>query len=462
MDPPDAAEPPQGPRWSLQRRLWRHLLALLVAGWLAACATGAAGLWHEVDEVLDGALQQTALRLLALPAGGTLPDAGSPAHVAMDAPAAPRAEVTPRGPWPPGEHGDFVSYQVFDPRGRLRLRSADAPDTPMDPDGSDGLRETGRWHVLTLNAPDGRRALVAETIAHRREVLWHSLRWMLLGLVAVLPALALALRASLQRQFGGVERARHALEAVDVGSLAPLALPRLPDELQPWLHATNTLLARLRALVDAERTLALHVAHELRTPLAAARAQAQRLEQSAADAGTRAHAQALLRQLDRLAALATRRLQVARLASGIALRREPVDLGELARLVVAEFDAEQRRGRLRLQTAAPPEAVVQGDVDALGIALRNLIDNALRHAGPEAHVDVIAAPGLLVVQDDGPGVPPTLLPTLVRRFERGPGAAEGSGLGLAIVDAIARQSGARLVLHSPVAQGRGLRAELRF
>ena len=79
-----------------------------------------------------------------------------------------------------------------------------------------------------------------------------------------------------------------------------------------------------------------------------------------------------------------------------------------------------------------------------------------------AHVDVIVAPGLLVVQDDGPGVPPALLPTLVRRFERGPGAAEGSGLGLAIVDAIARQSGARLVLHSPVAQGRGFRAELRF
>ena len=60
--PADATAAPQGPRWSLQRRLWRHLLALLAAGWLAACATGAAGLWHEVDEVLDGALQQTALR----------------------------------------------------------------------------------------------------------------------------------------------------------------------------------------------------------------------------------------------------------------------------------------------------------------------------------------------------------------------------------------------------------------
>ena len=436
-------------RWSLQRRLWRRLLVLLAAGWLAACAAGTAGLWHEIDEVLDGALQQTALRLLALP--GALPSGLAGAA----------AEVIAPGPWPPGEHGDFVSYQLYDAAGRLRLRSADAPDQPMDPGGRDGLREAGRWHVLTLTAPDGRRALVAETVAHRREVLWHSLRWMLLGLLAVLPGLALALRGLMRREFHGIEQARHALEALDVGSLAPLALPRLPDELQPWLHATNTLLARLRSLVEAERALALHVAHELRTPLAAARAQAQRLELGAADADTRAQARALLRQLDRLAQLATRRLQIARLESGIALRREPVDLGELARLVAAEFDAEQRRGRLRVHTPPQP-ALVPGDVDALGIALRNLIDNALRHGGPGAQVEVIAAPGLLVVQDDGPGVAPALLPALVRRFERGPGAAEGSGLGLAIADAIARQSDARLVLHSPVAQGRGFRAELRF
>ena len=331
------APSPAPPRRSLQRRLWRRLLALLAAGWLAASAAGTAGLWHEIDEVLDGALQQTALRLLALPA-----DAAPPGP-------AQRVMVTGRGPWPPGEHGDFVSYQVYDGAGRLQLRSADAPDEPMDPDRRDGLRETGRWHVLTLNAPDGRRALVAETVAHRREVLGHSLRWLLLGLLAVLPALAAALRWLMRREFRDVDQARQALESLDVGHLAPLALPHLPGELQPWLHAINLLLARLRSLVEAERALALHVAHELRTPLAAARAQAQRLELGARDDTTRAQAQALLRQLDRLATLATRRLQIARLESGIALRREPVDLRELAQLVLAEFDAEQRRGRLHLR-----------------------------------------------------------------------------------------------------------------
>ena len=443
MSNPDSAPAPR--RWSLQQRLWWRLLALLVAGWLAGAGAALGGLWHETDEVLDAALQQTALRLLRLPAAtldGALNGAPAPA-------------------WDPGEHGEYVSLQLFDAQGRLLLRAGDAPATPMDPSPRDGLREVGRWHVLTLNAPDGRRALVAETIKHRREVLWHSLRWMLLALLGVLPLVALGLRWVIVRAFSGVLRARAALAALDTQRLQPLQLRDLPDELAPWQAGTNELLARLRVMVEAERASAAHAAHELRQPLAAARAQAQRLAQAAPDEAARGHAEALVRQLDRLTRLSTHLLQLARLEGGATLRHDALDLGQLAELVVGEFEAERRAGRLQLQLAAGA-LPLQGDVDALGIALRNLIDNALRHGGPAAKVHVIAARGLLVVQDDGPGVPALLLPLLGQRFERGAGSAEGSGLGLAIVEAIARASGARLRLQSPVAAGRGLRAELRF
>jgi two-component system OmpR family sensor kinase len=432
---------PAPPRWSLQQRLWRRLLGLLVAGWLAGAGAAMGGLWHETDEVLDDALQQTALRLLRLPA------------------AAQDAALPPA--WLPGGHGEYVSVQLFDAGGRLLLRSADAPTEPMDTSLRDGLREVGRWHVLTLSAADGRRALVAETIEHRREVLWHSLRWMLLALLAVLPLVGAGLRWVIVRAFAGVERARVALAELDVQRLQPLQAQDLPDELAPWLTGTNELLARLRTMVEAERAQAAHAAHELRQPLAAARAQAQRLAQSTPDEAARRHAEALVRQLDRLTRLSTHLLQLARLEGGATLRREPLDLAQLAALVVDEFDAERRAGRLRLRLPPGP-LPLRGDIDALGIALRNLIDNALRHGGPAARVSVVAAPGLLAVQDDGPGVDASLLPLLGRRFERGPGTTEGSGLGLAIVEAIARQSGARLRLHSPAAAGRGLRAELRF
>lgn len=153
-------------------------------------------------------------------------------------------------------------------------------------------------------------------------------------------------------------------------------------------------------MVDGERAFAANTAHELRTPLAAARAQAQRLVQASTDAATHGPALALLRQLDRLTHLATRLLQLARIESGVALNHEPVDL----------------------------------------------VQPALR------------------VEDDGPGVPAERVPGLVQKFERGNGAhlAACSGLGLAMVETIARQSAARLLLRSPLADGRGFGASLRF
>lgn len=254
-------------RWSLQQRLWWRVLGLVLAGWLAGVGAAVGGLWHETDEVLDAALQQTALRLLRLPA------------------ATPDLALAPA--WDPGEHGEYVSLQLFDAHGRLLLRAGDAPATPMDPSPRDGLRNVGRWHVLTLNAPDGRRALVAETVAHRREVLWHSLRWMLLTLLAALPLVALGLRWVIVRAFAGVLRARAALAALDTQRLQPLQLQDLPDELAPWQAGTNELLSRLRAVVESERASAAHAAHELRQPLATARAQAQRLALTTTDEAAR-------------------------------------------------------------------------------------------------------------------------------------------------------------------------------
>ncbi|HEX7156267.1 MAG TPA: HAMP domain-containing sensor histidine kinase, partial [Burkholderiaceae bacterium] len=159
--------------------------------------------------------------------------------------------------------------------------------------------------------------------------------------------------------------------------------------------------------------------------------------------------------------LATRLLQLARIESGVALRREPVDLALLARLVAEEFGDARGAGRLMVEVHGEP-APVAGDLDAIGIALRNLIDNALKHAAGAARVTVRVEPGEIAVIDDGPGVPPTALATLVRPFVRGNVLSEGSGLGLAIVDTIARQSGGRLELRSPIADGHGFGARLRF
>lgn len=119
--------------------------------------------------------------------------------------------------------------------------------------------------------------------------------------------------------------------------LQPVRADAAPEELQPLVQTLKSRRGRVRELLEAERLFAARSAHELRTPLAAARAQAQRLAVETNDAAARERAHRLVAQLDRLTALATRLLQLARIESGVALAREPVDLAQLAQLVVDEL-----------------------------------------------------------------------------------------------------------------------------
>ncbi len=431
--------------WSLEQRITRRLLVVLGSLWLVGSAIALAGVWHETGEVLDSSLKETAERFLVLPE-----------IVLGDAHGARLfAEI--------GPHEEHVIYQIFDAKGQMRLRSHAAPDEPLDSEAEDGIRDVNGWRVLTLTRQDGRRRVeVAETVQHRFEVLWASLGWLAGTLVFVLPAASIALALILRRGFRALEPTRAEMVIRSADDLQPISSSDAPIELQPWLASVNSLIMRVRALIDAERNFAAHAAHELRTPLAAARAQAQRLAEVTTDANSRQNAKALVRQLDRLTRLATRLLQLARIESGAGQpRREPVDLVLLARLVVAEFAEAVACERLRVEVTGKPADVI-GDVDAIGIALRNLIDNALKHGGEKCWVTVLVEPLAIYVIDDGPGVPADTLDKLIRPFERGITAAEGSGLGLSITNAIVRHAGGTLALRSPLIDGRGFAAVLHF
>lgn len=416
--------------------------------WLLGAAAALVGQQYELNDVLDDALEDTAQRALHLPL--------HPQAAQM---------IGPRGDDAEYDDDEHARLQIFDGQGQLLWRSAEAPVAPLADLSRKGVRTEGQWRVAVERLKDGSRVVVAaEPLSDRFEALWHGPVWLLTPLLALLPLAALLVHLVLKRGFARLEPLRAGLAQREPSDLAPLPLAGLPDELRPLVETLNALLGRVEGLLQAERRFAAASAHELRTPLAAARAQAQRLVEEARTATQPAlveRAGTLLRQLDRLTALATRLLQVARIESGVALQREPVDLVQLARLVAEEFAEFRAGGRLQLSVEDTPDPIA-GDVDALGIALRNLIDNALKHGGPQAQVQLLVGPRRLAVRDDGPGVPAESLSRLVRPFERGSSGAEGSGLGLAMVDTIARQSGARLVLRSPVADQRGFEAALAF
>jgi two-component system, OmpR family, sensor kinase len=116
--------------------------------------------------------------------------------------------------------------------------------------------------------------------------------------------------------------------------------------------------------------------------------------------------------------------------------------------------------QVRIESSQP--VYVEGDADLLAVALRNLLDNALKHGGQNTQIHIDLAPGRLTVTDNGVGAVGQDLVQLVRPFQRGETAAPGSGLGLALVARIAKAHGARLELQSPAANGRGLRATLAW
>lgn len=450
-----------GKRWSLEGRLRLRLLSGLSIAWLVGSMTAMLGLRHETAEVLDGMLESTAQRLLLLP------DALLDNHELLTANTPP--------PLGNKAHAELLIYRLFDAQGRL-LHAHGTPDVAIDANANDGLHEHGDWRVLTITRTDQqRRVQVAERISHRHLTLWGSSLWLLTGLLAMLPLAALSLSLVLRRGFLSMERIRRILDLRPAHQLDPITQHDAPDELLPWIDTINTLMARVQVQIEAERAFAAHTAHELRTPLAAARAQAQRLVRETHEPKVIERGQALVRQLDRLTSLATRMLQLARVESGVALKREEVNLMLLAQIVTDEFsEALQSR---ELQLRAPTvlnDCTVHADTDAIGIALRNLIDNALKHGRgllpvtamppdtPPLRVLVEVGHNWLSVTDNGPGTPPETLPRLTQPFERGKARRDGTGLGLAMVATIAQQSAARLELHSPVEDGRGFRAVLHF
>ncbi|HEY9023770.1 MAG TPA: ATP-binding protein, partial [Burkholderiaceae bacterium] len=207
-------------------------------------------------------------------------------------------------------------------------------------------------------------------------------------------------------------------------------------------------------------------AHELRTPIAAIRAQAQ-AALTVADAAARRHAlRSTLEACDRAARLVDQLLLLARIDSGIPPEFERLDLAELARQVLAEATPEALVKGQRLELEAPGPHPMRGSTDLLRALIRNLVDNAVRYSPGGARVRVTLArePGhaVLVVEDSGPGLAEAERSRLGDRFFRGgQSQASGSGLGWSIVRRIAELHGADVAIGRSPELG-GLQVRLAF
>ena len=439
------------------RQLTRQLILTLTVGavvlWTAATGIATLLLRAELDETFDGALRQTAQRLLTL--------AAEQLHEAEE-----RDDDGHEIPAFDDDEGDLITYQIRRADGDVLLRSRGAPQEGYEAPLVPGFVNAGELRIYTENLR--RRPLfiqVAEPLSHRQGSLMGAAASLLLPLAAVIPLAALGIWLAVRRGLAPVAELQREIADRGASNLRPLKPMDLPAELAPIASSVERLIERLRLAFEAERAFASNAAHELRTPIAGSLAQTQLLLSELKGMPTETRARSIEAALKRLGDLSEKLLQLSRAEAGIAATAEPVDLQPVLRLVVEDCARrEGAAGRLGLEIESGAVLTQAMDRDAFAIALRNLIDNALLHGPREEPVQVaVTAGGDIRVRNGGPAIEPETLAALKDPFVRGRTPAHGSGLGLAIVETIMAQTGGRLELNSPV-PGRddGFEAVLRF
>jgi len=417
--------------WSLRRRLAFALTTATTVLWLAGTAAAGLILEHETGEVFDSALREVAERVLPLAYAELLS----------------RETTEPQRVAPVGTHAEYITYVVRDAAGKVLLQSTDADVAKFPEHPTPGFVSTNGLRAYTVSGVKNTVFVTtAESLDHRRGAVWKSIAALLGPLLATAPAILAAVWVFVRIAMKPIDRFRGELERRGRGNLKPLPARGLPKEVAPVAGAVNALIGRLSDALQAERSFTANSAHELRTPIAAALAQVQRLMAELPENAARERASAIAAALRRLARLSEKLLQLAK-AEGGGLIAAPLPLAPVLRLVVAETeDWHDQRLTLDIDDGG---VIYDLDPDAFAVLARNLIENAVKHGDPEAPITMRLTADRFEVVNHGPVVDAEDLRRLTRPFERGPTQAKGSGLGLAIVAAICRGAGLRLELASP-------------
>jgi two-component system, OmpR family, sensor histidine kinase TctE len=290
-----------------------------------------------------------------------------------------------------------------------------------------------------------------------------------IGLSLLLYALAtvVTVLVATSRGLKPLQRFSQQLGARSLSDLRPLQPGSVPREALPVVDAVNHLLERVQAGSAAQQAFLADAAHQLRTPLATLKTEAELAVMQPHPTELAATLQRLNQAASRSARLASQLLTLARSdpSARELLPPEPLDLKDLAAEAADEWVPRALQAGIDLGFELQP-APLQGQTFLLRELLANLLHNALAYAGAGAHVTVrsFVAEGAatLEVEDDGPGIPADDHARVLQRFQRGAQAlGNGSGLGLAIVNDIAAAHGAQVQLGTGSA-GRGLRVRVVF
>ena len=426
------------PRWSLRRRLLVLLLTMTVGLWVLSAVLFYLEAQAEGRKLFDRSLSESGALLLRLAEHEI--DEHGPSMAAELLRAETHAS--------PSE----LRFQIWteDLRARAAARlSVGSPFMPLDAAGFGWAEINGaRWRVYAeWNPRHTLQVQIAEPLTRRKEL--SSWTYVHLTLLAglLLPISLLLIWWILTRSFEPLRRSATAVGQRSPDDLRPVGIADSPEEVSPLLVALNHLLGRVREALQRERRFTADAAHELRSPLAAVRVNAQVLCAARNDEEWQEVSANLLASVDRGSRLIEQLLMLARVDScdPAQLPTATVVLDELVRTECAAQEPNAKLKGIRLSSTTE-RVVLSGDEGLLTILVRNLIDNAIRYSpsGSSVQISCTMHQGTaeLIVSDNGPGIAPQDWERVFERFYRVVGSdSTGSGLGLSIVRSIAELHG---------------------
>lgn len=384
-------------------------------------------------------------------------------------------QITQQGNWhyPKSRHLNRFQFQIWDKNGNLLLHSANVPKRSLfrqESGFSDQVIDGETWRIFTIQDEQlGITIAAAEPHAIRNELANRIARDDLYIMLLTYPISGILIWFIIGRGLSSIRRVADEIAHREPTFLEPVDLQSIPIEIKPLVNELNKLFFRLQQALEREKRFAADAAHELRTPLAALRTQTQVALRTVNEHERNLALQNLITGVDRCTHVVQQLLTLSRLLPEENMLEDikKVNLPSLAAEIIAQLVPSALEKNIDVELITREQLIVtEGNAIALGILIRNLVDNAIRYTPENGRVRVYITTTsnhvILRVTDNGPGIPPELRSRVFERFYRILGnQSTGSGLGMAIVQQIALLHKAKVKLDTPKS-GKGLAVKVIF
>lgn len=435
---------------SLQKTLGIGLTIGLSLLWIFALIGGVLVSQNKLNKLFDSAMAETAQRIM------------------------PLAVVEIFNREEPGQaqnimsfeaHSEPLVYLVRNQSGQILLQSHNADPAIFNKSLTQGFNASathrfyGAWALQnTLHIE------VAEPLSQRQDAISELVLALLWPLALLIPLCFIGTWAFVRYSLRHILALSNGIESRGSADLSPLTVQGLPIEIITIAESVNNLLNRLQRALESERSFTANSAHELRTPIATALAQTQRLQQELETGKAKERADKIAASLRSLSDLSEKLMQLAKAEGGGLLSTQQYDLTELLQLVVDEVRRSSIAPTIKLKLPHKGGFMSTIDPDAFAILVHNLLDNAIKHGANNQPIEVcFSSQGVLSIINAADPIPEEILAQLRRRFVRSNTKVQGSGLGLAIADAIVTGIGANMTFNSPATGSkRGFEVKVYF